>query len=199
MKRKPYSAGAVKFSFWFIEFKKVCTMLAAGMTMENIKKQNDAENIFAASSAERSKMIMSVIAKRLAEFDENFVQMFMASDVVGQKQLCLVTCMCTDTLFFDFTYEIIRSKLILGISEYDESDIRKFWADKQVQSEKIASLTEATRVRLAKTYKLYLYNAGLTDGNKGVRKIFKPIIAPDIEKWLRENGLQPVVAALTGE
>lgn len=199
MERKPYSAGAVKFSFWFIELKKVCTLLATGMTIEQIKAQNDAENIFSASSPERAKVIMSTLTKRLAAFDDEFLQLFMHSDVVGQKQLCLIACMCSDALFFDFVYDIIRSKLLLGIAEYGESDIRRFWAEKQVQSEKIASFTEATQNRLARTYKQYLLNAGVTDAGKGTRKIFKPIISDEIENWLRKNALQPVLAALTGE
>ena len=199
MQRKPYSAGAVKFAFWFLELKKVCALLADGMTIEEIKKHNDAENIFAASSEARKKLIMSVIAKRLAEFDTSFVQLFMTSDVVGQKQLCLIACMCSDGLFFDFVYEVIRSKFILGINEYGESDMRKFWLEKQEQSEKVASFTEATKNRLARTYKQYLFNAGISDAGKGTRKIFKPIISSEIEIWLRKNNLQPILAALSGE
>lgn len=199
MQRKPYSAGAVKFSFWFLELKKVCALLSSGMLIEEIKKQNDKDNLFAASSEARKKMIMSVLTKRLAEFDLSFVQLFMASDVVGQKQLCLIACMCSDSLFFDFVYEVIRSKFVLGMNEYDESDIRKFWIEKQVQSEKIASLTEAIKNRLARTYKQYLLNAGISDAGKGTRKIFKPIISTEIENWLKKNNLQSILAALTGD
>ena len=64
---------------------------------------------------------------------------------------------------------------------------------------KVANLTEATRKRLLSTYKQYLYNAGITEGNVGSRKIIVPIISADIVAWLREHGLQPALAALTGE
>ena len=30
MERKPYSAGAVKFSFWFMEFRKTVQLLSEG-------------------------------------------------------------------------------------------------------------------------------------------------------------------------
>lgn len=199
MERKPYSAGAVKFSFWFLEMKKVCVLLASGLTLEQIKMKNEAENIFSASSKERAKIIMSTIARRLTEFEESFVQLFVASDVVGQKQLCLIACMCSDSLFFDFVYEVIRSKFVLGINEYSESDMRKFWLEKQEQSEKVASFTEATKNRLARTYKQYLLNAGVSDAGRGTRKLFKPIISVEIENWIRKNNLQPILAALTGE
>ena len=37
MNRKPYSAGAVKFSFWFIEFRKTVQLLAEGKSFSEIK------------------------------------------------------------------------------------------------------------------------------------------------------------------
>ena len=191
MQRNPYSAGAVKFSFWFQEFRKAVFMLADGASLAEIKKLNQETNIFAASSPER--------AKRIEALDPSFIPLFVRSDVVGQKLLCLIACMCTDTLFFDFVNDVIRVKLALGLNEYCDSDARKFWDDKQIQSDKVANLTEATRKRLLSTYKQYLYNAGITEGNAGSRKIIVPIISADIVAWLREHDLQPALAALTGE
>lgn len=199
MQRNPYSAGAVKFSFWFQEFRKAVFMLADGASLAEIKKLNQETNIFAASSPERAKLIMSNVAKRIEALDPSFVPLFVCSDVVGQKLLCLIACMCTDTLFFDFVNDIIRVKLALGLNEYGDSDAIKFWDDKQIQSDKVANLTEATRKRLLSTYKQYLYNAGITEGNAGSRKIIVPIISADIVAWLREHDLQPILVALTGE
>ena len=199
MQRNPYSAGAVKFSFWFQEFRKAVFMLADGASLAEIKKLSQETNIFAASSPERAKLIMSNVAKRIEALDPSFIPLFVCSDVVGQKVLCLIACMCTDTLFFDFVNDIIRVKLALGLNEYGDSDARKFWDDKQIQSDKVANLTEATRKRLLSTYKQYLYNAGITDGNAGSRKIIVPIISADIVAWLREHDLQPILVALTGE
>jgi hypothetical protein len=36
------------------------------------------------------------------------------------------------------------------------------------------------------------------DKAKSSRKIFKPILAPELEKWLRENEMGICVKALTG-
>jgi len=44
MEKKPYSAGAVKMSFWFMEFRKVVELLADGKTLEEIKEMNKNEN-----------------------------------------------------------------------------------------------------------------------------------------------------------
>ena len=40
MNRKEYSAGAVKHSFWFMEFRKVVSLLAEGKTFDEIKQLN---------------------------------------------------------------------------------------------------------------------------------------------------------------
>ena len=44
MNRREYSAGAVKFSFWFMEFKTVVKLLSDGMALDEIKEKNQNEN-----------------------------------------------------------------------------------------------------------------------------------------------------------
>ena len=58
--------------------------------------------------------------------------------------------MAHDTLFFDFVYEVVREKLILGVDELTDSDIRVFFKDKQTQSEKIAALQDYIMVPLSR-------------------------------------------------
>ena len=50
MKRNKYSAGAVKFSLWFMEFRKEVQLLAQGRTFDEIKALSIEQNIFGASS-----------------------------------------------------------------------------------------------------------------------------------------------------
>ena len=63
MERKEYSAGAVKMSFWFIEFRKVVQLLHDGKSMDEIKTLAQSENIFAAPTALRSNQIYSTVAR----------------------------------------------------------------------------------------------------------------------------------------
>lgn len=56
LKRNKYSAGAVKFSFWFMEFRKEVQMLSAGKSFDEIKKLSEDENIFGASTPARAKI-----------------------------------------------------------------------------------------------------------------------------------------------
>ena len=56
MNKKPYSAGAVKFSFWFIEFRKTVQLLAEGKSFSEIKLLNEQENIYSASTKARATL-----------------------------------------------------------------------------------------------------------------------------------------------
>ena len=114
MNRNKYSAGAVKFTLWFLEFRKEVQLLAKGKTFDEIKALNAEENIFGASTPARSTMIYSTVTARIQSLDPSFYQLFVDSDVSTQKLYTLTGCFAHDTLFFDFMYEVIREKLIMG-------------------------------------------------------------------------------------
>jgi len=198
MIRKEYSAGAVKWSFWFLEFKKTVLLLQQGLTMPEIRQKNIDENLFSASSAERSKLMMNTIAARISAMPDSFFHYFASADVATQKLYCLIGCMCNDTLFFEFVYEVIREKLILGLDSYTDSDLRIFFKEKQAQSERTAEWKEYTLKRLGSCYKTMLYEAGITDKGKTERRIFRPILFLEMEEWLKANDLEPVWKALKG-
>ena len=197
MTRREYSAGAVKFSFWFMEFKVVVKLLAEGITLDEIKEKNQKENIFGAPTTIRAGQIFSTVSARIKTLDVSFYSIFMESDLATQKLFALAGAMAHDTLFFDFVYEVVREKLIIGSNEFSDSDINIFFKNKQLQDEKVAKWTDATLNRLGKTYKTLLFEAGLTD--KGTpRIILKPILDPVMEHWLFDNDMEPIAKALTG-
>lgn len=80
----------------------------------------------------------------------------MDSDLATQKLFALAGAMAHDTLFFDFVYEVVREKLIIGNNEFLDSDINIFFKNKQLQDEKVAKWTDATLNRLGRTYKTML-------------------------------------------
>lgn len=197
MNRREYSAGAVKFSFWFMEFKAAVKLLSEGMTLDEIKGKNQRENIFGAPTTLRASQIFSTVSARIKALDASFYSIFMDSDLATQKLFALVGAMAQDTLFFDFVYEVVREKMIIGSNEFSDSDINIFFRNKQLQDEKVAKWTDPTLKRLGKTYKTMLFEAGMTD--KGTpRTILKPILDPVMEHWLFDNGMEPIAKALTG-
>ena len=185
--RNDYSASAVKHAFWFMEFRKVVTLRYEGRTWEEIKKASEEENLFGAPTPARAKQIWNTVSARTKALDDSFYPIFMNSDLAAQKLYALVAVMANDTLFAEFVYEIIREKMIIGINEYSPSDIRLFFKHKQEQSEKAAGWTDQTLERLGHSYRNFLYEAGVTDNGRGIRKILKPILDPEMESWLKAD------------
>ena len=198
MERREYSAGAVKHSFWFMEFRKVVQLLSEGKTLDEIKKLNQEENIFGAPTVMRATQIFNTVSARIKMLDESFYQVFVTSEVSTQKLFNLVATMVYDTLFGEFVYEVIREKMIIGNDEFADSDIRVFFKNKQLQDEKVAEWTDATLKRLGACYKTLLYEAGMTDKGKECRKILKPILDPVMGNWLKDHDMEIMVKALTG-
>ena len=198
MKRKEYSAGAVKVSFWFVEFRKTVECLNKGQGFAQIKSLVLNENLFAAPTTMRANQIFNTVTGRIKSLDDSFIPLFLQRDLSTQKLFALVAAMAYDTLFFDFVYEVIREKIILGTCELSDSDVRVFFKDKQQQNEKVAGWTDATLIRLGRCYKTMLYEAGLIDKTNVVRKILRPILDPDLQRWLELNDMNIYIKALTG-
>lgn len=144
MNRKDYSAGAVKHSFWFMEFRKVVSLRSEGKTWEEIKQLNEEENIFGAPTVLRATQIFNTVSARVKSLDDSFYPIFESCDLASQKLLALVAAMTYDVLFGELVYELVREKMIIGSNELADSDLRIFFKDKQQQSDKAATWTEAT-------------------------------------------------------
>jgi len=198
MSQREYSAGMVKLSFWFFEFRKVVTMLLAGKSMAEIKALSEAENIFSAPSGARAMQIYRTVSARAGSLYPSFYEVFDEGDIATQKLIVLVSIMNTDALFFDFMYEVIRDKLMLRDWLLPDADVRIFFKDKQVQSEKVAGWTDETIARLCRCYKTILKEAGLTEGLADERKLIRPILSGRLEDCMRGNGMESHIKALTG-
>lgn len=200
MKRKKYSAGAVKFALWFMEFRKAVQLLEQGRTFDEIKWLSAKKNIFGASTPARAAMVQSTVTARIKSLDDSFYPLFRDSDVATQKLYALTGSFAHDTLFFDFMYEVVREKMIMGTNVLADADIRIFFKNKQAQDEVAAKWTDQTLQRLGRSYKTQLYEAGILDEKTGTteRKILKPILDPVLKHWLEDYGYGQVVKALEG-
>ena len=198
MERKVYSAGAVKLSFWFPEFRKAVQLLAAGSSFDEIRRESQEENIFGAPTQRRADRICRTVLTRVQSLDGSFYPVFLSGDLATQKLFALAAVMACDTLFFDFVYEVIREKLIIGSDELEPKDVRIFFRDKQAQDARLAQWTDYTCQRLGTCYRTMLYEAGLTDKAKETRKIFKPILETELRQWLEAHDMGLIVKAWTG-
>ena len=198
MERREYSAGAVKLSFWFPEFRKVVQLLAAGSSFDEIRRESQEENIFGAPTQRRADQVCRTVLTRVQSLDSSFYPVFLSGDLATQKLFALAAVMACDTLFFDFVYEVIREKLIIGSNELEPKDVRIFFRDKQAQDARLAQWTDYTCQRLGTCYRTMLYEAGLTDKSKETRKIFKPIPETELRQWLEAHDMGLIVKAWTG-
>lgn len=198
MNRKEYSAGAVKHSFWFMEFRKVVSLRSQGKTWDEIKRLNEEENIFGAPTTLRAAQIFNTVSARVKGLDESFFSVFEECDLASQKLFALVAAMTYDVLFGELVYELVREKMIIGSDELADSDLRIFFKDKQQQSERAAKWTEATIKKLMVSYKSMLYEAGVTSKAKNVREIYKPLPDPLMENWMKDHGMTYQLKAITG-
>lgn len=180
--------------------KKTVQLLSEGKSFADIKKLNEETNIYGAPTKLRAQQIYSTVTARIKTLDESFYPIFLSSDLATQKLFVLTAALLHDTLFFDFVYEVVREKMILGSDELTDADIRIFFKNKQEQSEKVASLQDYTLRRLGSCYKTQLYEAGLLESNRAnsTRKILKPILDIAFEHWLYDHDLGIMVKTLTG-
>jgi len=198
MPRKEYSAGMVKLPFWFSELKKMISLLNSGKTLPEIKSLNLKENIFSAPTEARAIQIFNTVSTRVKALDQGFYGLFEQCDVSNQKLIALIAVMESDSLFFDFMYEVYREKLIIGIDEISDSDISVFFKDKQIQNERVAKWTDYTLKRLGTIYRTVLMESGILERSTGSKKIIKPILDRALEQKLKDCGMEMTLRALTG-
>lgn len=199
MEEKKYSAGGVKFSFWFSEFKKTIELINKGCSFEEIKDKVLNDNIFMTPTQARAKQIYVTVSNRVKSLEPSFYTLFEESDLLTQKLINLIAIMKSDQLLGEFVYEVYREKLMINMDELSDSDIRIFFKDKQMQSEKVAGWTDYTLKRLGGYYKMVLTEAGVIEsGENSTRKIVKPIIDMELENHLKDEQMAYYYDALTG-
>ena len=198
MSEKKYSAGAVKFRFWFAEFRKISSLLQSGKSMHKIKELAEEDNIFSAATLMRSKQIFTTVSNRVTSIQDTLLNSFETSSIETQKLIVLISIMITEAMFFDFMNEVFKEKLIIGDYVLTEADMRVFFLNKQREDDKVKTWTDITLYRLSKTYKIYLTEAGLLEPGTGDRKIIKPLIDNQFKYMLESRNYYQYLKILTG-
>ena len=198
MPKTDYSAGMVSKPFWFIEFKKVMTLLDKGVNYDEIKRISQEENLFGVPKIYRAKEIYNTVSRRAKSLDRKTINLFCSTDLSSSKALALLAVMKTDRLFFEFMYEVYREKIILGNATLEESDINIYMKNKQSQSDKVASWEDCTIKKLVNSYFNFLSDSGFILREGKVNKITPPILDNEVEQHLLELGMKNYLQAITG-
>ena len=198
MPKNDYSAGMVSKPFWFIEFKKVMTLLDKGVNYDEINRLSLEENLFGVPKIYRAKEIYNTVSRRAKSLDRRTINLFCSTDLSSSKALALLAVMKTDRLFFEFMYEVYREKIILGNATLEESDINIYMKNKQSQSDKVASWEDCTIKKLVNSYFNFLSDSGFILREGKVNKITPPILDNDVEQHLLGLGMKNYLQAITG-
>lgn len=172
-------------------------LLCEGKTFEEIQTLNKEQNVFGAPSKARRTQIYSTVSARIQSLDASFYDVFMKSDVTGQKQMALAAALANDTLFYEFVFEVIHENMVLGRYEVTDADVSIFFQHKQVQEEKVAKWTDKTIQKLGQVYRTMLADAGILGKGKEIRQIIVPLLDPDVEDWLNQHDMSEIVRALS--
>ena len=199
MGKREYNAGIVSKGFWFLEFKKFLEFLKNGKNEIEMRKLQDEENIFSASSKDYGKRIISEVNKRIKILPEGIKELFFKSDTGTQKVINLLSIMGTDKLFFEYVYNSYRNELLLGTKEYNPGIVMKFLKEKAEQNEEVAKFSEKTLKRMQGTYGNYLKEAGLLEEKNKKILYGKVYLDYELEKLLMENNMEVYIKTLKGE
>ena len=193
-----YSAGLVSQSFWFVEIKKIIKLVNDGMTEDEIKNLCIDENLFGTMKEYRAKRIYGYIWNRTKKLDKAMIELFCTSDIATQKVINLISILKSDRLFLEFMFEVYREKNILGINVIEDSDVNIFFKNKGIQSEDVAAWSDATKCRLRSIYINYLTDSNLLTVVEKKKIITPPILDIALERYLKANGDDTILKAITG-
>lgn len=193
-----YSSGLVSESFWFIEFRKIIKLKHEGKTWDEIKDLCLTDNLLGISKEYRAKRNYGYLKNRIDVLDAGLIEIFIHADLNTQKIINLIAIAKKNRLFFEFLYEVYREKVQMGAPELSESDINIFYKNKQSQDDDVSMWTDVTLRRLRSTYMNFLTDAGLLTVSNKEKKITPPILDITLENYLKDNGDNQMIKAITG-
>jgi hypothetical protein len=197
VKAMEYSAGMVSQLFSFVETKKTAQLLSQGLSKEEARKKIETENLYQLNNADRLRKTFNYIFKRLSSLPKGAIELLVQSDTENAKLLTLIGIMNTDKLFFEFVYEVYRGKVILGEKLIQDKDVNAFFDEKVIQSEEVASWSQASIKKLKSCYLKNLADAGLIESTK-TRQIKHALVNYRIEELLTSNGMGAYINAIKG-
>ena len=194
----PYSAGLMSQSCWFIEFKKILQLIAAGKTEDEIKAECLENNLLGAVKEYRAMRMYRYLINRAKMLDDSLLHLFIEGDLGTQKLINLIAILRGDRLFFEFIYEVYREKAILGQPHLEDQDVNVFFRNKGSQSELVENWNDSTKKHLKSNYLTCMADAGLLRVEKKVRTITTPILDNRLAAYLERSGDHALLTAISG-
>lgn len=175
-------------------------LMQDGLSMEDIRKKIEDENIFDAASASRAKEIRQALTRRNNFVDDDYRNIFLSSTSEIQKVMSIILIMLTDRTFYEFMDSVFREKLITGAVKITDADVIGYIHDIQGKDEKASKWSDGGIKKLRSQYFTILREAGLLSvGDQKNQQVLKPLLPPSFMSYLDENGLGRIRIILMGE
>lgn len=185
--------------FLYRETKLIASLIDEGLEDDQIKKQVVDDNLLGLQSIDRRNRFYHEIKKRLAYLDDDLFHSFLNSDSQTSKLILLYGILSKDQLFYEWMREVVFDKWLTLDYVVHRQDTLTFFDKKAEQNDTVKKWKEKTRERLTNAYHQTLVDADYADS--GDEKVFlhRPIIDPDVERYLINHKEKLLVEVLLGE
>jgi len=199
MNKKPYSSAIKKTPYKYFISKKIAKLMFSGQDRNEVYYECFEKNIIGIDSEQRRREITNVVYSRLLSFDTYLLKEFLESDITTSKFLLVYAIAKSDSLFFDFMYEVYRESLIGNKNFISIDDFDNFFISKQEFDPIVSKWGHFTLECLTKGYRNILVESGI--GKRVARNIesIKVIIHPDVKNYIIKIGDYEYLRAITGE
>jgi hypothetical protein len=147
---------------------------------------------FGEGNSNTGKRRLAEVKKRLRNFTERQLELFLTCDLTTQKQLAFLAVCKTHAFIRDFVVEVLREKILVFDYELTEGEYLTFFRRKSESHPELDKITEITQNKVRQVTFKILEQAGMIDNIKS--KNIQPqlldqalihAIVSDNRQWLK--------------
>lgn len=199
MNKKPYSSAIKKTPFKYTIAKKVAKLILDGLDRNEVFDKCYNDNYIEIDSIQRRKEITNVVYDRLIQLDNYLLHQFYDGDVITSKFILVYAIAKSDSLFFDFLFEVYRDALLSDKKYISIDDFETFFEAKKESDAIVSTWGHFTIEQLAKGYRNILVESGIGYRVKRNIAVEKAMIHPDVEEHIRLINDKEYLQSLLGE
>lgn len=199
MNKKPYSSAIKKTPFKYTIAKKIAKLILNGLDRNEVLEKCYIDNYIEIDSVQRRKEITNVIFERLIQLDDYLLHQFYDGDIITSKFILVYAIAKSDSLFFEFLFEVYRDALLSDKKYISIDDFEAFFESKKESDVIVSEWGHFTIDQLSKGYRNILVESGL--GYRVKRNIVaeKAMIHPEVQEHIRLINDKEYLQALLGE
>ena len=198
MNKKPYSSAIKKTPFKYPIAKKIAKLMLDNKDRTEISKTCIEDNYIEIESQERRREITNVLYERLASLDDFLLSEFYNGDVATSKFILVYAIAKTDSLFFDFLFEVYREALVGDKHYLSIDDFDNFFIGKKENDLIVAKWGEFTLQCMKKSYRNVLVDSGMGIRERKNIVVDRMMIHPTVEEHIALIGDKEYLKAMLG-